>query len=176
MTEVPHITLYLGSLVATRRVGLAIGAALPQRAILLFFGELGAGKTTLIKSICEGLGIAPVTVISPTYTLVNIYPGTATVYHADLLRLDSPQALAEMDRGDWLNPGGPTLIEWPRAALPWLEGESVLRLDLSHAGDHERVLALSGPADRYGPVFAALEPLRSRRASGSRDESRPAPG
>ena len=176
MSEALHARLHLGSLDITRRVGLAIGAALPARAILLFFGEFGAGKTTLIKSICEGLGSAPATVISPTYTLVNIYPGTVPVFHADLLRLDSPQALAEMDRGDWLNPAGPTLIEWPQAALPWLEGEPVLRMDLAHAGDHERELALSGPADPYGPVFAALEPLRLHRASDARAVLRSAPG
>ena len=175
MFESLHARFHLGSLDITRRVGLAIGAALPARAILLFFGGLGAGKTTLIKSICEGLGIAPATVISPTYTLVNTYPGTVPVFHADLLRLEGPQALAEMDRGDWLNPAGPTLIEWPQAALPWLEGEPVLRLDLAHAGDHERELSLSGPADPYGPVFAALEPLRSTRVSESRDLTRSIP-
>jgi tRNA threonylcarbamoyladenosine biosynthesis protein TsaE len=162
MSDLLRAHLCLDSPGMTRRVGRAIGAALPERAILLFFGELGAGKTTLIKSICEGLGIAPEIVISPTYTLVNIYPGRVPVYHADLLRLDSPHALAEMDRDDWLNLAGPTLIEWPRAALPWLEGERVLRLALAHAGDTARDLALSGPATPYAPVFAALAALDSR--------------
>ena len=175
MPEALHATLHLGSLDGTRRAGLAIGAALPPRAILLFFGEMGAGKTTMIKSICEGLGIPPATVISPTYTLVNIYPGPLPVFHADLLRLESPLALTNMDRGDWLNPGGPTLIEWPQAALPWLDGETVLRLDLAHSGDHERELELNGPSDAYGQVFAVLEPLRSTRVTEPGGLSRSAP-
>ena len=118
MAESLSLTVPLDSLEATRRVGRAIGAALPRRAVVCFSGEMGSGKTTLIKAICEGLGIAPETVISPTYTLVNIYPGRVLVYHVDLFRIEDSAALLEMDRNDWINAAGPTLIEWPGVARP----------------------------------------------------------
>ena len=149
----------LQSLSATRRAGLAMGRALPDRALVLFSGELGSGKTTLIKSICEGLGIAPETVISPTYTLVNVYPGPPPVYHVDLFRIEKPEAMLELDRDDWINPGGPTLIEWPEAALPLLEGEAVLQVRMAHAGHDalRRTLEAEGGAALFAALIQALE-------------------
>lgn len=149
----------LESPAATRRAGLAMGRTLPDRALVLFSGEMGSGKTTLIKAICEGLGIAPKTVISPTYTLVNIYPGPPPVYHVDLFRIEKPEAMLELDRDDWINPGGPTLIEWPEAALPLLEGESVLQVRMAHAGNDalRRTLEAEGGAALFAALFQALE-------------------
>ena len=144
---------------AARRAGLAMGRALPDRALVLFSGEMGSGKTTLIKAICEGLGIAPETVISPTYTLVNVYPGPPPVYHVDLFRIEKPEAMLELDRDDWINPGGPTLIEWPEAALPLLEGEAALHVRMAHTGDDalRRTLEAEGDTALYAALFRALE-------------------
>ena len=167
MPESLSLTVPLDSLEATRRVGRAIGAALPRRAVVCFSGEMGSGKTTLIKAICEGLGIAPETVISPTYTLVNIYPGRWPVYHVDLFRIAAPEALLELDRDDWINPDGPTLIEWPGPALPLLESEPLLRAELSAPGPERRLLRLGGPSAPYAPVFAALREAELPGASGS---------
>ena len=154
-----RLKLNLQSQAATREAGIALGRALPERAICLFFGEMAAGKTTLIKAVCEGLGIAPENVISPTYTLVNIYPGPPPVYHVDLFRIEQPEAMLELDRDDWINPGGPTLIEWPEAALPLLEGESVLQVRMAHAGHdaRRRTLEAEGGAALFAALFQALE-------------------
>lgn len=153
------LTLALDDLVVTWAVGRALGAALPERAIVLCEGGLGSGKTTLIKAVCQGLGIAPRMVISPTYTLVNVYPGRRSVYHVDLFRLEMPEALLELDREDWINPAGMTLIEWPELAGPFLVGESPLevRLDFVPAHAERRRMTLSGDRRIYGAVFAALE-------------------
>jgi len=158
---VQHVTLELPSLAATRAAGRALGRALTVGAIVLLEGEMGAGKTTLAKSICEGLGIDPRQVISPTYTLVNVYPGTLWVYHVDLFRLESPEALLDMDRADWVHAPGVTLIEWPEAARPLLAGEPTLtvRLDAPASGERRRA-TLAGDVGRYGPAFAALAPWR----------------
>ena len=151
-----HLRLELDSLEATVRVGQALGQALPERALVLVYGAMGAGKTTLIKSICAGLGIAPEVVISPTYTLVNVYPGPISAYHVDLYRLEHPQELAQLDRQDWINPAGITLIEWPELAEALLAGEAVLRLTVEDAGPSQRRLTLSAEDARYAPVFTAL--------------------
>jgi len=124
---------------ATRILGNALGRALaahcPEGVICLFFGEMAAGKTTLIKSICEGLGINPAQVISPTYTLVNIYPAATSVYHVDLFRIEDGEAMLDMDRADWINPRGMTLIEWPERAMPLLEPEQRLEVRMEALPD-----------------------------------------
>jgi tRNA threonylcarbamoyladenosine biosynthesis protein TsaE len=155
------LTLLLDGLPRTRAIGLALGRALPARALVLLSGALGAGKTTLIKAVCEALGVAPQGVISPTYTLVNVYPragsaGAGTVYHVDLFRLESPDALLELDRDDWLHPQGVTLIEWPEIARPLLAGEPALDVHLTDSGPRQRTMTLTGDAAVYGAVFGAL--------------------
>ncbi len=154
-----QLTLKLNSLADTHRTGLLLGQALPRWAIVLLEGGLGAGKTTLAKSICEALGILPEIVISPTYTLVNVYPGHWPVYHVDLFRLETPEALLELDRDDWINPQGPTLIEWPETARPLLSGDRVLEITLGLVGTapDSREMALREDGEGYGPVFTALE-------------------
>ena len=150
-----RLKLNLQSLAVTREAGIVLGRALPERAICLFFGEMAAGKTTLIKSVCEGLGIAPENVISPTYTLVNIYPGPPAVYHVDLFRLEDAEALLELDPDDWISREGPTLIEWPEFALPLLAGRETLEVRLLTTGPESRELTLAGGA-HYRGVLGAL--------------------
>jgi tRNA threonylcarbamoyladenosine biosynthesis protein TsaE len=108
-------------------------------------------------------------VTSPTYTLVNVYPGPRSVYHVDLFRLERPEALLELDREDWVNPDGPTLVEWPEHARPLLAGEDVLELSLTPdpARPEARVLELSGDDALYGGVLAALRPWRASQAHGA---------
>jgi tRNA threonylcarbamoyladenosine biosynthesis protein TsaE len=155
---VAESNLHLPSPSATRRAGLAIGRGLPFRALVLLQGELGSGKTTLIKAACEALGIRPETVISPTYTLVNIYPGNPAVYHVDLYRLENPEALADLDEQDWLNPDGPTFIEWPEVAEPLLLGRRALRLTLQHENSGRHLHAETDDP-QAGPVLAALNAM-----------------
>jgi tRNA threonylcarbamoyladenosine biosynthesis protein TsaE len=149
-------TLMLDSAAATHRVGLALGSALAPNALVLLRGELGSGKTTLIKAMCEALGIPPATVISPTYTLVNIYPGAPTAYHVDLYRLERPEALTHLDEHDWLNPEGPTFIEWPEIAEPLLAGRPALRIALDHEGLGRRLHAMTDDPALI-PAIAALK-------------------
>ena len=148
----------LHALAETEALGRALGALLAADAagdaVLLLSGELGSGKTTLAKAICAGLGIDPRIVISPTYTLVNIYPGPRPVYHVDLFRIEDSAALLELDRNDWINARGPTLIEWPEVARPLLEDEPLLEIELAappQGGDMRRVVLHSDV-----PAYAAL--------------------
>ena len=93
--------------------GTRLAAGLQRGDVLALSGELGAGKTALVKGIARGLGIAH-DVTSPTFTLIHEYAGGRfPLFHIDLYRLSSiAQALA-IGIEDYLNGTGVTVIEWP---------------------------------------------------------------
>ena len=77
---------------ATRKFGVALGRSLPPGTVILLQGDLGAGKTTLVQGIAEGLGISD-SIESPTFTLINEYfTGRVPLYHLDLYRLEPEEA------------------------------------------------------------------------------------
>jgi tRNA threonylcarbamoyladenosine biosynthesis protein TsaE len=92
-----------------------------QLAVLFLTGELGAGKTTLVRGYLRAQGVTA-TVRSPTYTLVELYRLAGfTVLHADLYRLQDPQELEALGLREWAQEGYQWLIEWPergRGHLP----------------------------------------------------------
>jgi tRNA threonylcarbamoyladenosine biosynthesis protein TsaE len=75
-------------------------------------GDLGAGKTQLVKGLARGLGIET-RVVSPTFALVNVYEsGRLTLFHLDLYRLETPEAVLAAGLEDYLSPEGVSVIEW----------------------------------------------------------------
>ena len=80
---------------------------------LLFYGEMGAGKTTLIKKLVKALGVTGAT-SSPTFSIVNHYDSEeGSVYHFDLYRLNDESEALDIGIEDYLNSGDWILIEWP---------------------------------------------------------------
>jgi len=97
----------------TERVGNLIAAALPFPACVYLRGDLGAGKTTLCKSIIRGLGYEG-SVTSPTYNLIQEYPvAKGMVYHLDLYRLQEPDELEYLALADIFSNESVLLVEWP---------------------------------------------------------------
>jgi len=99
----------------TIALGRRVALALTPPKIVLLRGDLGAGKTTLVKGIAEALGAAAQDdVTSPTFTLVHEYRGTeATLYHIDLYRVDTDRELETLGLDDLaVDPNGILLIEW----------------------------------------------------------------
>jgi tRNA threonylcarbamoyladenosine biosynthesis protein TsaE len=124
----------------TEAIGERLAADLGPGDVVLVSGELGAGKTTLIRGACRALGVSePVT--SPTYTIGHTYEGRVPVSHLDLYRL------AELDRedpallDDYLTPEAVAFIEWPGVAEPRLE-RVTRRVEIRHAGGDEREIVL----------------------------------
>jgi tRNA threonylcarbamoyladenosine biosynthesis protein TsaE len=116
--------------------GQALGRSLPPGSLLTFEGELGAGKTTFIKAIARGLGVAG-TATSPTYALVHRYPARrGPVFHLDCFRLGSPEEAADLDWEGLLRDGDAILIEWPERAGAWLPSPT-RRFRLRHLADPE---------------------------------------
>lgn len=88
--------------------------------VILLSGDLGSGKTTLTKVLCEKLGITE-PVSSPTFSLVNEYlsPSLGPIYHMDLYRLEKTEDLVQIGLEEYLDSGQPCLIEWPGIAAPY---------------------------------------------------------
>jgi tRNA threonylcarbamoyladenosine biosynthesis protein TsaE len=84
-----------------------------SQRIFLFYGDMGAGKTTFIKSLCEGLGVSE-SVTSPTFSIVNEYRGaSATVYHFDFYRLKNQSEAFDMGYEEYFYSDAYCFIEWP---------------------------------------------------------------
>ena len=117
--------------------GRLLGRSLPPGALLTFEGELGAGKTTFIKAIARGLGVAG-EASSPTYALVHRYRGPrGPVFHLDCFRLRSPEEAADLDWEGLLQDGDAILVEWPERAGEWLP-RPTRRFRLHHLPDPDR--------------------------------------
>ena len=105
--------------------------------IFLFYGEMGAGKTTLIKSLCESLGVAePVT--SPTFSIVNEYIGASRkVYHFDFYRLKTQTEALDMGYEEYFYSDAWCFIEWPEK-IPGLLPEHYVKINIKAPDDNLR--------------------------------------
>lgn len=99
----------------TLAIGKKIASLLSLGDVLCLTGDLGAGKTTLVKGLVEEVTKKTLQeeVVSPTFTYLNIYPGTTTVYHFDLYRLSEPEEFFYAGFGETLEAEGIFCIEWP---------------------------------------------------------------
>jgi tRNA threonylcarbamoyladenosine biosynthesis protein TsaE len=135
----------------TEAVGARLAAGLQPGDLVLVGGELGAGKTTLIRGACRELGVTE-QVTSPTFTIGRRYRGRVPVSHLDLYRLDS---LADEDPGmldDYLTPDAVAFVEWPAAIEPLIGGRRIAwRVELRHAGGDRRQVILRDRASADAP-------------------------
>lgn len=126
-----------GSAAETEALGARIAARLQPGDLVVISGDVGTGKTTLIRGACRALGVAgPVT--SPTFTIGQRYGGgSLPVSHLDLYRLESiePEEPALLD--DYLDPAGVAFVEWPAVGAAQL-GLPALEVRLEHLGDERR--------------------------------------
>jgi tRNA threonylcarbamoyladenosine biosynthesis protein TsaE len=96
----------------TRLLGESWGRAAQNGLVVALSGDLGAGKTEIVKGIARGLSI-PARVHSPTFALVNEYDGgRLPLFHLDLYRLETPGELAAAGLEEFLRPDGVAVIEW----------------------------------------------------------------
>ncbi|HUM05946.1 MAG TPA: tRNA (adenosine(37)-N6)-threonylcarbamoyltransferase complex ATPase subunit type 1 TsaE [Terriglobales bacterium] len=124
--------------------GRTLAADLHPPLLILLRGDLGAGKTTLVKGIAEGFRAAEANdVTSPTFTLVHEYRGLAvTLYHIDLYRVDTQRDLETLGLDDLMNPDSILLIEWGEK-FPRFLRERNLEIALQRVGENDRRIELS---------------------------------
>ena len=123
----------LNNLKETEKFGRFLGENLRSGDVLCLNGDLGAGKTTLTKSIALGLGIDDY-VTSPTFTIVNEYYGKTNLYHIDTYRLDDKVDVAYLGFDEYFYSDGVTIVEWAekiKEALP----EEYIEINISSSGD-----------------------------------------
>ncbi|MFK5952197.1 MAG: tRNA (adenosine(37)-N6)-threonylcarbamoyltransferase complex ATPase subunit type 1 TsaE [Desulfobacterium sp.] len=113
------LELYCTSHTQTQAVGEKLGTFLSSRMVIALHGDLGAGKTTFVQGLARGLGV-PETyyVTSPTYTLINEYPGRIHLYHMDLYRLGDIDELEYLGFDEILSSQGVMVVEWPEILGP----------------------------------------------------------
>ncbi len=98
---------------------------LGERRIVLFYGEMGSGKTTLIKEICRQLGVSA-SMSSPTFAIVNEYAASkGKIYHFDLYRVKNLEECLDLGMEEYLYSGNYCFIEWPDMAKQILPGDAV---------------------------------------------------
>jgi len=133
----------------TRALGRRLGAALEAGDVIGLEGDLGTGKTELVKGVAESLGVTA-GVHSPTFVLHHQYKGRLPVDHYDLYRLEG---LAWVDTGlDEPAPDAVTVIEWPERAGV-LERSATILIRLTGGADNHRQLTLLRGPDRIRAVF-----------------------
>jgi tRNA threonylcarbamoyladenosine biosynthesis protein TsaE len=128
----------------TEALGARVAATLRPGDVVLVAGELGAGKTTLVRGACRELGVT-VPVTSPTFTIGQRYPAPVPISHIDLFRIDG-MAEEEPDLlADYLGPDKIAFVEWPpagpseHAAL----GRIACRIRIEHAGGDRRLVEIA---------------------------------
>jgi len=149
----------------TKSCGKKLAQLLEGGEIIGLRGELGAGKTCLVRGVAEGLGVGEKAWIrSPTFTLINEYHGRLPVYHIDLYRVSGHAEQEGLNLREYLYGDGVCLVEWFEY-LPADETEEFLEVNLTHAGAAHRRLTFSAHGARYERV---VEALRNKRFKDSK--------
>ena len=125
--------------------GRTLAELLAPPKLVLLRGDLGAGKTTLVKGIAAAFeAAAEEDVTSPTFTLVHEYRGPrANLYHIDLYRVDTPRELETLGLDDLRSDDSVLLIEWGEK-FPWLVRERDVEIVLERVGENERRIRIVG--------------------------------
>ncbi|WP_353093025.1 tRNA (adenosine(37)-N6)-threonylcarbamoyltransferase complex ATPase subunit type 1 TsaE [Tissierella praeacuta] len=146
----------LNGLEETTDFGIKLGSILRAGDILCLNGDLGAGKTTLTKSIGLGLGVTDY-ITSPTFALINEYSGNMPVYHFDVYRLENVEEIYDLGFDEYFYGNGVCIIEWAERIEKLLPKERIV-LNIEKGKDIcDRVINITGNGNRYIEILKELE-------------------
>ncbi|HRR40580.1 MAG TPA: tRNA (adenosine(37)-N6)-threonylcarbamoyltransferase complex ATPase subunit type 1 TsaE [Syntrophales bacterium] len=141
----------------TLRIGKVIGARLGPGDVVALVGELGSGKTVLTQGIAQGIPVDEGYVIaSPTFTLINEYPGRYRLYHLDIYRLEGSEDLLPLGYEDYFYGDGIVVIEWAEKILDILP-EETLFVRLRYLDEERREIEIEGFRRRVDGIEDALK-------------------
>lgn len=121
----------------TENIGAQFAASLPEGSIVVaMYGDLGAGKTAFVRGMARGLGISA-RVSSPTFTIVNEYPGARELIHFDMYRLSSSDELFDIGWEDYISRGAICVVEWSENVSDAFFGDEI-SVTIEKTGDSSR--------------------------------------
>lgn len=127
----------------TLSIGEKMAMFLKGGETILLTGDLGAGKTIFAKGVAMGLGIDPSTpVVSPTFTLVNLYKARIDIVHADLYRLD-PEGIFGLGIEEYMDNSHVVMVEWADISEGYFKG-NLLRVKIEYLEESRRKIIISG--------------------------------
>jgi len=138
-----NITCFSSSPAETEALGERIAAASGGITVIALFGDLGAGKTAFVRGLARGLECT-LAATSPTFSIVNEYPGKRRLCHFDMYRLSGSDDLYEIGWEDYLSSGALCAVEWSERvsdAFP----EDTLEVHIEKLSDTERSFTITGP-------------------------------
>ena len=160
MTSITDINITTGSHQQTFNLGLLIARKLRGGDIICLFGELGSGKTVLIKGIAKGLNLSESEVNSPSFVLLKQYQNNKiTLNHFDLFRLKKEEEILGLGFEDYVYSDNISAVEWADRLGSCLPGE-FLGIKLAIAGKAKRRLKLFAKGNRYNGLLKELRLLK----------------
>lgn len=128
----------------TEALGEQLGKTLRPGAVVAYEGGLGMGKTAFTRGLARGLGCRG-RVTSPTFTIVNEYEGCIPLFHFDMYRLDSADALFDIGWDDYLERGGVCAVEWSENVADAIPADAVrVAIERAPGGDDCRRITITG--------------------------------
>ena len=140
----------------TIKFGERLGRLLAPGHVIALLGELGAGKTTMVKGIVRGLGVTDRRAVkSPTFALVHRYEGRMPVYHFDAYRLKSTKEMLDIGSDEMIYGKGVSIIEWADR-VPGCLPEEYLMITLTSISENERCIEVQSCGKCYDDVIKTL--------------------
>lgn len=127
----------------TITIGYKLGKLLKEGDIVCFFGDLGSGKTTMIKGIGKALGIDEKDIISASFTIVTEYHSTPPLIHIDLYRIEKEEEIDNIGLWEFLENKNITVIEWADKIKKYLPDNSI-KLYIKHINENLREILVEG--------------------------------
>ena len=168
--EPPGATFLVSSESETEALGSRIADAIEPGLVVGLVGELGAGKTRLVRAVATSLGADPQVVNSPTFVLVQQYDARVPVVHCDTYRLRDEDEFAELGPEELFASGGVCFIEWSDRVADALP-EDYLRIELAATGPTARLIRLEATGPKSRRVLDRIErTLRFSRGENASDD------
>lgn len=141
----------------TRELGQKIGLLIKQPLIVALIGDLGCGKTAFVQGLAQGLGVpAEYYITSPTFTLINEYPGRLPLFHVDLYRLENPNDFGDIGLDELLDDQAVVAIEWADK-LPDAVFDTCLSLTFEIVEDDSRKISVKASGQNEMVLIKTLE-------------------
>jgi tRNA threonylcarbamoyladenosine biosynthesis protein TsaE len=151
-----RLTLYTHGPEKTVDLGRHVGSLLVAGDVVALVGDLGAGKTCLVKGIARGLEVPEESYVrSPSFVILNMYPGRCLLYHLDLYRIQEPVELEDLGYREIFYGDGVAVIEWADK-IPTLLPAERLEVHLAFQNETDREITLEGIGERYQNRWEAI--------------------